>query len=532
MEGTKEDPARRGRRPLEIPAEIRDEILRIARLPKRYGTREIAKRVGTTRNQVRNVLKEVRPEADRPETSLLDPFREEIKEKVKLGLTASRILREIGQKEPGKAYQGGRTILVDYVRKLRSELAPELRKKKVRRRFETRMCKEVQLDWSPYTVDIGGSPVRVHALGVLLCWSRKLYLSFFRDEKQSSLLEGLWDAFVYFEGVTERAVLDNMATAVCGRIGPDRKVLWNERFAQFAEHMGFDAFACLPGDPDRKGKKEKSFRLVEDDFLKGRKFASWADLLEQRSVWLDRTEGAGNERVHGTTGKVPNEAWQEEKKFLAALPESRFPVHSDEGRDVDEDSTISVGSTKYTVPAYLANTTVAVRLYAHHFEVVDRQGRVAMNKPYVEESQKGELQIDRTHYERLPRRSRDRAATRLDEAFLARFPRLAPLVDGLKARMKGLAHVHLRELVRLSERFGEPSFLEAAERAQAYRRFDATAVRTILEAAHPIAEGELALEPLGRGTGPLILGEVASASLDDYARLDGPTGEEVGNASA
>lgn len=45
-------------------------------------------------------------------------------------------------------------------------------------------------------------------------------------------------------------------------------------------------------------------------------------------------------------------------------------------------------------------------------------------------------------------------------------------------------------------------------------------MRTILEAAYPIAAGELAVEPLGRGTGAVILGEVEEASLDDYAQLD------------
>lgn len=516
MTETKEEPDRPGRKPKEIPPEVREEILRLA---PRYGAREIAKRVGLSRKLVRNVLAEIQPANPRRPLSLLDPFRERIRVLVQDGLTASRILREIRGEDEEKGYRGGRTILVDFVRKLRAEIAP-VTKKKVRRRFETKVAKEAQVDWSPYDVSIGGELVRVHALGVLLCWSRKLYVGFFRDEKQSSLLEGIAEAFSYFGGVTDRLVLDNMATAVCGRIGPDRKVLWNARFAEFAEHMGFDGFACLPGDPDRKGKKEKSFRLVEDDFLKGTKFDSWTHLLSERWKWLDGKKAVCNLRKHGTTGRVPNEAWEEEKKVLSALPGSPFPVHQDEGREVDEDSTISIGSTRYTIPAYLANTTVAVRRFAHRFEVVDRQGRVAFARAYVEDRDKGKLQIDPTHYAALPKRTRDRSAQRLDESFVARFPRLAPLVSGLKAHMKGLAPVHLRELVRLAERFGEPAFLEAAERALSFRRFDASAVRTILEAAHPIAEGELAIEPLGRGTGPVILGEVEEASLDDYGSFD------------
>jgi transposase len=523
-----EKKSRPGRKKIEIQPEVKAEI---ERLKPFYGTREIAKRVGLSRKLVRQALKAIQPKSEEHEASnhsqsLLDPFREKIKALVEEGLSANRILREIRGKDPKTGFQGGKTILTDYVRELRAQIAPVSTKKK-RRRFETLIGIEAQVDWSPMWVSIGGSLVLVHVLGVLLCWSRKLYVGIFRDERQSTLLEGLLEALEYFQGCTERLVLDNMATAVLGRIGPNHKPLWHPRFLEFAKHMGFDPFACMPGDPDRKGKKEKTFRLIYDDCFKGTKFLSWADALEYRWTWLDKTPKAANLRVHGTTGRIPNEAWEEEKKFLTALPGSRFAVHQDEARDVDADSTISIGQTSYTVPHYLANTTVAVRLHAHHFQVVDRQGRVAFSRLYVEASEKGTLKIDPTHYEGLKRRPRDRTARRLDESFVARFPRLAPLVDGLKIRMKTLAPLHLRELIRLTERFGEPAFLEAALRAQEYRRFDAVAVRTILEKAHPIAEGEIALEPLARGTGPVILGEVETPSLDDYGKLDrAPPSEE------
>ena len=126
--------------------------------------------------------------------------------------------------------------------------------------------------------------VMVHALGCLLGASRKLYLRLFRDERQSTLLEGLASALEYFEGVAARVVVDNMATAVLGRFGSDRKVLWHPRLLDFARHYGFEPFACRPRDPDRKGKKEKSFRLVFDDFIKGTDFESWDNLDARRRI--------------------------------------------------------------------------------------------------------------------------------------------------------------------------------------------------------------------------------------------------------
>ena len=155
MTDTEADPARPGRKAKEIPSAVRAEVLRLA---PSYGTREIARRIGCSRKLVRRILAETRPAAPPDATpdpgratatrSLLDPYRERIRGLVGDGLTASRILRELRGEEPGKGYQGGKTILVDLVRQLRAELAPTSRKK-VRRRFETKPGVEAQVDWSP-----------------------------------------------------------------------------------------------------------------------------------------------------------------------------------------------------------------------------------------------------------------------------------------------------------------------------------------------------------------------------------------------
>ena len=185
---------------------------------------------------------------------------------------------------------------------------------------------------------------------------------------------------------------------------------------------------------------------------------------------------------------------------------------------VDGDATLSMNGTRYTVPSPLANRSVAVRIYAEHFEVLDPQGRVAFSRAYVSDEEKGKLQIDQTHYASVPRRPHVPGGERLDEALVRRFPELASLVQGLRLRFKSLAPIHYRSLVRLSERYGEPAFHEAALRAQQYRRFDAGAVERILMHDHPLPEHEQPA-PL-TGLGPLVLGEVEPGSLDTYARLD------------
>jgi hypothetical protein len=218
--------------------------------------------------------------------------------------------------------------------------------------------------------------------------------------------------------------------------------------------------------------------------------------------WLDEI---ANKRVHGTTGRVPDEAWLEEKPFLIALPDARYRTCVEEHRKVGPDAVLSIRGTPYSVPAQLAHQVVTVRLYSDRFEVLERGGRVAFERRYVPPAEKGRLVLDSEHYKDAPqrgRRDRERergGARRLEDAFLVRFPSLSALVSGIKLRMKQLARVHMTALLALAERYGDGPFLERD--------------------APPPEEEPIA--PVGADARALVLlGDVDSGSLDDYAALD------------
>lgn len=147
-----------------------------------YGSRKISERVNLSRSLVRRIMAE-RSQEDLKSSfskgSKLSDFKDIILEKVKDGLTTTRILREI--KELG--YSGGRTILGEQTAKMRVDLGIAS-KSKAKRRFETPPGQEMQLDWSPYKVLINGQSVKIHVLGVMSCYSRKLFFAAFRNERQ------------------------------------------------------------------------------------------------------------------------------------------------------------------------------------------------------------------------------------------------------------------------------------------------------------------------------------------------------------
>ena len=485
-----------------------------------YGTRRIAKNTGVNRKTVQETLRKAgileqqqtaAPAVKR--ASKLDEFQLTIEEKAKLGLSITRILRETRE----QGYSGGRTILADLVRTIRGKSQPQ---QKLRRRFETAPGEEMQVDWSPYRVLIGDKTRTVHAFSAVLHHSRKAHVRFYLDERQSTLLEAHCHAFEDFQGVTRRVVYDRMATIVLGQIKGHGDPIWHPRFLDFAKHYGFEAFLCKVADPDRKGAVEKFFLYLERDFVVASSFASIEEMNERVRIWL---KDVANCRVHRTTGAVPEEAWLAERDFLIRLPSAAFATCDEELRHVDEDSTLSVRGTPYSVPSGLGNSNVYVRLFAERFEILGKAGEVAFTRRYVDDHDKGKLQIDKTHYESMARRADHPAlgpAHRLEEAFLVRFPTLADLVVGLKLRMKRLAHIHLRTLWRLCERFGEAAFVPAATRAQEHHAYSAHVVQRILEqSGEPTIEEPI--PPISASArAAALLGDVDSGSLDDYAHLD------------
>ena len=156
---------RRGRRPIPIPQETIDEILHLNEF---YSARQISPRVGLSRKQVGRVLEanglSPTPQKSCPQQSKdiskLEPFREAIAQRVRKKLTTTRILREI--REVG--YRGGRSILGDYVRELRSQLTLESASC-VKRRFETDEGQDyepllaMRSRRSPRPIEQGNSPM-------------------------------------------------------------------------------------------------------------------------------------------------------------------------------------------------------------------------------------------------------------------------------------------------------------------------------------------------------------------------------------
>ena len=466
------------------PEEVQ-EILELAR--RGMSIRAIARKLGRDRKTIRGALG-LTPTPPAP--SKLEPFKDKVRELVAQGLTGPRILRELR----AIGYTGGRSILNAFARTIR----PDARKaRKAFRRFETPPAKESQADWSPYRVPIAGVETTIHCFNLVVAYSRRMWIGFFRNERLPSLLWAHMEALRYMGGCPRTILYDNMTQVTLGRAGG--KPIWNPAFLEFAKHYGFEPRVCRPRDPNRRGKGERPFAWIWTDLLKGASFESWDDLNARARGWLDTV---ANVRVHSTTRRRVDEMFAEERPLLIALPSLAYPTDRRESRKVAVDGTVAVDGSYFPVPPHLVGQHVIVRIYPHHLEVLDGAGKMAVRHRIPDRPTRLRAPVD------SPARPASVSRTAMETAFLGRFPRAQEFLDGLHHRMKALLPIHLKQIARLVDLYGEEAVRVAIERANQYRNFNALAVTRILETAYPHV---VSLAPMI----PLISNPAAMGAIDD-----------------
>jgi len=447
-----------------MDSEVRQLVQDLAR--QGLSIRAIARKLGLDRKTVRRLAPPAAPAPARPRK--LEGFEAAIRQRIESGLAGPRILRELRQ----MGYRGSRTLLMNRVRELRGPSKPKL---KVFRRFETEPAEEAQVDWSLYRVPLAGVPTAVHAFGMVLAFSRMLFVAFYRNEQLPTLLHAHVEAFEFFGGICRRIVYDNMTTVTLGRIGGEPR--WNQAFLEFARHHGFTPKVCRVRDPNRKGRIERVFSYLEGDFLRGRSFASWEDLNLQAREWL---ASVANRRMHSTVREIPEERFARERDLLIRLPAMRFPTERRLVRKVEKDGYVQVDGSFYPVPDAAPGKLATVRVYPNRVEILDAVGAVAAVYPVPDRPTRI---LPRGG--RIPRPSEAVPRSKLEARFLAQFPAAGEFLAGLARRMKTLAPIHLQRLEHLVGLYGEEAVRAALARAREYRNFSAYAVERVLEKAHP-----------------------------------------------
>ncbi len=122
-----------------------------------------------------------------------------------------------------------------------------------------------------------------------------------------------------------------------------------------------------------KGKVERPFHYVREDFFLARSFRDLDDLNGQLGQWLDEV---ANARTHATTRRVVCEHFTEEQPHLKPLPAGPFQAVLKLERCVTRDGMVSVGGNLYSVPDTTRRRAVEVRVF--------EEGRLVAAHPVLE----------------------------------------------------------------------------------------------------------------------------------------------------
>ena len=311
---------------------------------------ETARRLGVNRSTIHRYLKSgkdsPRYEPRPPQQSVIDPFKDYMRGRLESypELSATRLMAEIIE----IGYHGKYTTVKDFIRRVRPQVPIP-----IEQRFEVNPGHQAQVDFATFKTVFG----TVHALLVVLSWSRYLWVRFYYHEDQLTVLNGLHRAFLAFGGVPRTLLFDRMKTAVA-RSGADGKAIFNEEMLRFAAHYGFHPAACHPYRPKTKGRVERAVSYLRRNFFYGRSFRDMEDLNNQVGKWLSET---ANTRIHGTTGEVPRERLAKEISHLIPLTRETYVPIISLGRRISNDGYISYNGNDYSVPEGLDAREVKVR---------------------------------------------------------------------------------------------------------------------------------------------------------------------------
>lgn len=315
---------------------------------------EIAGILGVCERTVRNYLKQMpqaRKSPKRP--SKLDPFRQVILDQLEENPSYNGEL--IFERIARMGYTGRKTVMKDYIAKTRRRIAAT-----AVQRFETEPGRQAQVDWKEFGKQVvDGKETKLYAFVMVLGYSRKPFVRFTTDMRQSTLLACHELAFAYFGGVPEKLLYDNMRTA----FQPDQDGHWRptKRLAALAVHYGYIPKRCRVRRPETKGKVERTIGYLDNNFwprMDG-EILSLSLLNERVGDWLDTICS----KKITDLGESRGERFAREAPLLKALPAEDFDARDVVPLIVSRESTIRFETNRYSVPPEFIATTVL--LYVH-----------------------------------------------------------------------------------------------------------------------------------------------------------------------
>jgi transposase len=434
---------------------------------KEHGLREIAKALGVSRNSVREVVASGSAEpAGARRASMFDEHLESIR--IYYGECRGnmvRVMEKLQDKLAGRGlkFEASYSALTRFCREMGIGVAAKVPVG----RIVTGPGVEMQHDTSMYTIVVAGKKVKRQCASLVLGYSRMLYMDFHEKFDRFECKVFLTDAFGYFGGTCSRCVIDNTSIVLACGSGKNAQVA--PEVEAFEERFGFRFMAHEIMDSDRKGKVERPFHYIENNFLAGRTFRSDADLNAQALEWVEKA----NRRRLREFKASPLELFAAEKPHLRGLPLHIPEVYRVWQRDVDASSSVSIHGLKYPVPTAYIGKGVMVRETKDQVIVQDGHREIASHKKKSAGSPAAPVAAHAPRRQKAARIMEEEKLKAVGEGMVAYLAALK--VD------RGPRYIwSVRRLCRLLCQYKTEDVSAAVAKAHEHRLFDIQRVETIL----------------------------------------------------
>ena len=321
---------------------------------------------------------------------------------------------------------------------------------------------EMQHDTSPHRVTLGDKIITAQCAGLVLAYSRRLFIQYYPRYTRFEAKQFLLDAARFMDGACPRCVIDNTSVMLAAGAGADAVIA--PEMAAFARTLGFEFRAHRVGDPDRKGRIERNFFFVETNFIPGRRFTDLDDLNRQALAWCQEVANAKPKRALGMS---PETAYVLEKPFLHRLPAMLPPVYEVAERVVDLSGYVSLDANRYSVPERLVGQTVTVYKYPARVDIHHRHAEVASHARLI-----GQRDVRQTNPAHHPTPTRINRTPAIEAQLHPDSPELEAFARALKQRGHGRGLRALRRLLDFQRTYPKEAFLAAVRQAAHYGLYD------------------------------------------------------------
>lgn len=373
------------------------------------------------------------------------------------------------------------------------------------------------IDWAT----IGG----LHLFCAVMAYSRWRFVAFATDERATTTMALIAEAFAAVGGVPAKVLADRMACLKGGVVA--NVVIPTPDYVRFATHYGFAPDFCHANDPQSKGVVENLVGYAQRDlavplFTEAAVAGTTVDVHAANAaakIWCAEV----NVRVHSETCAVPDEQLDLERELLSALPSLRLEIGPPPvTRKVDRLSCVRFASARYSVPVKFIGATVMLRQVDGRLMIIDSSSGEVLAEHDL--AQPGTASVLDVHYDGArpaPNRG-PRPRTTVEQQFCALGESAERFLVGAAAIGNTRLSSELEVLLALGAAHGHEALLGALTRAVAFRRFRAVDVRSILAAG--------AGTPQPRPAGDALILDLPTAptrSLDAYAVRPPSSGQQV-----